>query len=69
LVTERVERIDVTVIEQLLGMVLRVARGVPDDSLRQRLAGSVQDASELATHISPTIRLPVQVDNEDRADA
>jgi hypothetical protein len=53
----------------LLGIGLRVACGVPNDSLRQRLAGSVQDASELAKHISPAVRLPVQVDNEDRTDA
>ena len=69
LVAKRVERFDVTAIEQLLCIGLRVACGVPNSSLRQRLARSVQDAGELAQHISPALRLPFQVDNEDRTDA
>ena len=68
LVAKRVERLDVTAIEQLLDIGLRIACRVPNDSRRQRLAGSVKDAGELAKHISPAVRLPVQVDNEDRTD-
>ena len=69
LVAKRIERFDVTAIEQLLCIGLRVACGVPNNSLRQPLAGSVQDAGELAQHISPAVRLPVQVKNEDRTNA
>jgi hypothetical protein len=68
LVTECVELLNVTAIEQLLGIGLSVACGIPNDSLRQWLAGSVQDAGEFAKHISPAVRLPVQIDNEDRTD-
>jgi hypothetical protein len=59
LVAQRVVRFDVTAIKRLLCIGLRVARGVPNGTFRQRLAGSIQDAGELATHITPAVRLPV----------
>ena len=54
LVAERVERLDVAAIEQLLRIVLRVACGVSNDSLRQRLAGSVQNAGKLTKACQPS---------------
>jgi Arc/MetJ family transcription regulator len=69
LVAERVKRLDVNGTKQFVGIGLRVACRVPKDPLRQRFAGGIHGAVELATHVNPAVRLPVQVDDENRTDA
>jgi hypothetical protein len=69
LIAECVKSLDVSRAKAFVQIGLRIACGVPNDALRQRLAGGVYDAIEFATHSSPAVRLPIQVDDENWADA